>query len=87
MEVEYRTIRATGEEESRFYDMTEVHDLRRLLDTRAPPDLIGKSSTPGLSPHPCGGAGTTVLIEEMGTGKELRGLSTLPVTARGHSWR
>lgn len=59
-----------------FYDMTEVHDLRRLLDEKSQfHDLIGKSE-PMLQVYQqirdLARVDTTVLIEgETGTGKEL----------------
>jgi PAS domain S-box-containing protein len=59
-----------------FYDMTAVHDLRRLLDTKSQfPDLIGKSEAMLQVYHlirEVARVDTTVLIEgETGTGKEL----------------
>jgi DNA-binding NtrC family response regulator len=59
-----------------FYDMTAVHDLRRLLDTKDQfPDLIGKSEAMLQVYHlirEVARVDTTVLIEgETGTGKEL----------------
>ncbi len=59
-----------------FYDVTEVHDLRRLLDERAQfHDLLGKSKAMQLvyqQIRDVARVDSTVLIEgETGTGKEL----------------
>jgi transcriptional regulator with PAS, ATPase and Fis domain len=59
-----------------FYDVTEVHDLRRLLDERAQfHDLLGKSKVMQLvyqQIRDVARVDSTVLIEgETGTGKEL----------------
>jgi len=59
-----------------FYDVSEVHDLRRLLDERAHfHDLIGKSQAMQAvykQIRDLAGVDATVLIEgETGTGKEL----------------
>ena len=59
-----------------FYDVTEVHDLRRLLDERAHfYDLVGKSQSMQLvykQIRDIARVDSTVLIEgETGTGKEL----------------
>jgi PAS domain S-box-containing protein len=59
-----------------FYDVTEVHDLRLLLDERAHfHDLLGKSKAMQLvyqQIREVGRVDSTVLIEgETGTGKEL----------------
>lgn len=59
-----------------LYDVTEVHDLRRLLDERAQfHDLLGKSKAMQLvyqQIRDVAGVDSTVVIEgETGTGKEL----------------
>jgi DNA-binding NtrC family response regulator len=59
-----------------FYDMSEVHDLRCLLDEKSQfQDMIGKSETMQLiyqNIRELAKVGSTVLIEgETGTGKEL----------------
>jgi sigma-54 dependent transcriptional regulator, acetoin dehydrogenase operon transcriptional activator AcoR len=59
-----------------FYDVTDVHDLRRLLDERAQfHDLLGKSKSMQLvyqQIRDVARVDSTVLIEgETGTGKEL----------------